>query len=64
LCLHPFCREITPTDTRPEHDRCVQSGDVLVEVNGESVEGKGFMAVMDLIVSQDTCSFTFAGGSG
>mmetsp|Transcript_4244 Transcript_4244/g.8574 ORF Transcript_4244/g.8574 Transcript_4244/m.8574 type:complete len:100 (+) Transcript_4244:326-625(+) len=39
----------------------VQNGDVLVEVNGEPVQGKGFMQAMDKIVENDSCSFTFAG---
>jgi len=41
----------------------IETGDVLVEVNGESIAGEEFLQVMDRIVSTDSCSFTFKGSS-
>ena len=38
----------------------LQPGDVLMQVNGNAVHGRHFMQVMDEIVAQDQCSFTFA----
>ena len=42
----------------------IQPGDVLIEVNGISMEGRSFNEIIDLVKDLESCALTMQGSAG